>query len=497
MKVFTPNFSFDPLKIYSLSVVLIFLGCDRGKAHENLPPDTRLAIDAINLSGPNRLNSIVQMSWYGTDRDGYIVGYDISIDSISIPGVETNYNWKRTLKQDSTFNFSIPEGQDTTDIKLRVRSIDNEGLIDPTPASVNIPLKNSPPIALIDKATQSFGTNIGVLTYKWDATDPDGDETIQSAEFRFNEGSWFALNPNQSQVTFVLNEDLISPFQAELYYGNNSEPSYSEVTGIKIDSANIFQVRVTDIAGAISTADSALPVILTKPSSDLLFVSSQTSAITNLYSGWLSTIPIGFDILDLEANNGESRPYYWNPTFKHILSQYQKVLVVTNSDNALDPFTGVTQPLLAHMALALQQYCTNEGKLLTTTSFGPSTDLSPYLGSFPMNGIVTSSGQVRLVPDSAIIPQVTGSYPDLNPSSILIGISPIIPSADAEPFYRAQLTKLSGWQGDNIVGVRRKYLGDPNKINEVFFSVELHRVAASDTAIKLVLEQIIQYDFNW
>ena len=130
------------------------------------------------------------------------------------------------------------------------------------------------------------------------------------------------------------------------------------------------------------------------------------------------------------------------------------------------------------MALALQQYCTNEGKLLTTTAFGPSTDLSPYLGSFPMNGIVSSSGQVRLVPDSAIIPQVSGNYPDLNPSSILIGISPIIPSADAEPFYRAQLTKLSCWQGDNIVGVRRKYLGDPNKINEVFFSVELHRVAA-------------------
>ena len=129
MKVIVPIFSFHPLKILFLSMVLVFWGCDRGKANENLPPDTKLAIDSINLIGSNRLNSIVQMSWYGTDRDGYVVGYDISIDSISTPDGGTNYNWKRTFKQDSTFNFSIPEGQDTTDIKLRVRSIDNLSLI--------------------------------------------------------------------------------------------------------------------------------------------------------------------------------------------------------------------------------------------------------------------------------------------------------------------------------------------------------------------------------
>jgi hypothetical protein len=72
-----------------------------------------------------------------------------------------------------------------------------------------------------------------------------------------------------------------------------------------------------------------------------------------------------------------------------------------------------------------------------------------------------------------------------------------MPSADAEIFYRAQLTKLSGWQGDNVVGVRRKYLGNPNKINEVFFSLELHKVAANNSAISNLLEQILVYDFDW
>jgi len=134
---------------------------------------------------------------------------------------------------------------------------------------------------------------------------------------------------------------------------------------------------------------------------------------------------------------------------------------------------------------------------MTSTAFGPNTDFTPYIGAFPMDGIVTSSGQVRMVPDSALVPQVSGNYPDLHPSSIVIGISPLVASADADVFYRAQLTKLSGWQGDNLVAVRRKYLGNPAHINEVFFSVELHRVASSSQAMEDLLEQILVYDFAW
>lgn len=494
------KFSTYFLKVQILVCITVFTGCDRGSSVANNPPDTKLAIDAINLSGPNRLNSIVQMSWYGTDRDGYVVGYDISTDTNVYDtgnGPQIFYDWQKTTKQDSTFYFSIPEGQDTADIYLSVRSRDNEGAVDPTPASLIIPLKNSVPNLEIDQSTQSLGSQIGVLTYRWNGSDPDGDETIQSAEFRFNDGSWAELDPNENQITFVLNENLSNPFQAELYYGNDSEPEYSGVTGIKIDSANILQIRVTDIAGATSIPDSALPVILTKPNSNILLISGQTSSITNSYKSWLTSIPVNYDLIDFEENNGESRPYYWNPTFRHILNQYSKVITVTNSDNILDPLTGITQPLLAHMALSMQQYINSGGKIINTTSFGPSTDLTPYIGTFPISGVVSSTGQVRLVTDSSIVSQVGSNYPNLSPSSILIGISPVTPSADAEIFYRAQLTKLSGWQGDNVVGVRRKYLGNPNKINEVFFSLELHKVAANNSAISNLLEQILVYDFDW
>ena len=464
--------------------------CDRGEALGNQAPETHLAVKTIDRTGADRLNSKVTMSWYGTDIDGYVTGYELSIDGIS---------WKFTTSQDSTFLFAIPPGSDTADITMHVRAIDNYGDRDPSPALLVFPLKNAPPVAEVDAESQSLGTALGVLTYRWTATDPDGNETISGAEIRFNGGTWIPIDAKQSMLTFVLEPDLGGGMgaTASLYYGNALQAVLTSIDGLVENGSNILQVRIQDIAGAESEVDSALAVTLQRPSSDILLVSGQTASVTASFQGWLNALSLTYDVLDLNANSGEARPYFWNPTFRHILSQYDRVVAITNPDNALDPVTGATQPLLAHMAQGLQSFTSQGGKLLTTTSFGPNTDFTPYIGSFPMDGIVTSSGQVRLVPDSALVPQVTGPYPDLHPSSILIGISPLVPSADADIFYRAQLTKLSGWQGDNCVAVRRKYLGNPAHINEVFFSVELHRVAASSADMEDLLEQILVYDFAW
>ena len=81
--------------------------------------------------------------------------------------------------------FAIPPGSDTADITLHVRAIDNYGDRDPSPALLVFPLKNAPPVAEVDAESQSLGTALGVLTYRWTATDPDGNETISGAEIRF------------------------------------------------------------------------------------------------------------------------------------------------------------------------------------------------------------------------------------------------------------------------------------------------------------------------
>jgi hypothetical protein len=56
--------------ISSLCALFLFSSCKKGEAIENQAPETYTAISAINLSGENRLNSLVTLQWWGTDPDG-------------------------------------------------------------------------------------------------------------------------------------------------------------------------------------------------------------------------------------------------------------------------------------------------------------------------------------------------------------------------------------------------------------------------------------------
>ena len=58
--------------LWGLSAVLLIAGCRKGEIDRNGLPDTFISYEAINLSGQNRLNSSVSLTWYGTDGDGYI-----------------------------------------------------------------------------------------------------------------------------------------------------------------------------------------------------------------------------------------------------------------------------------------------------------------------------------------------------------------------------------------------------------------------------------------
>ena len=87
------------------------------------------------------------------------------------------------------------------------------------------------------------------------------------------------------------------------------------------------------------------------------------------------------------------------------------------------------------------------------------------------------------------------NYPNVFPNFVDFGVDPIIPSLDAEPFYRAKLTKLSGWNGDNLMGVRRR--NGSNQINQVFFSVELHKYNLNATNLNNLFDQILNNDLDW
>ncbi len=475
-------------KLIRITSLLLLLGaCDRGEPVANTPPETKIAIEEINLVGEDRLNSVVRLSWYGTDKDGYVVGYEISID---------NQPWKFTESQDSTFRFDIPAGQDSVDIQLAVRAIDNDSTRDATPAQLRIPLKNTPPVSTIEKDVQTQGTSIGVATYRWNATDQDGNETITEAEIRFNNGAWYPIPPNQKLITFVLDPNVSSgPTTAEVYFANDLTSQPQAIDGLEAGGSNTLYLRTKDIANSYSEVDTADAVTLVLPTSDILVISGQSTTVSASYQTALNNIGLNYDFLDYGINGGELQPAFWSPTVGHIINQYDKLFIHADAQVFQNQATGQTGPLLALMGPAVQEYTDIGKKILVTTSFGTLSDLSGIVGTYPISDVVRSSGLVRVYPDSTTYPLFdTASYPLLQSSNVLVGITPIVKTADAEEFYRTELTPLSGWQGDNLVGVRRKYQGN---VSQVFFSMELWRFNQSQQDLDDLLNQILNNDFDW
>jgi len=122
------------LSIRKLSIcifsLLAIVACKKGFDGEKTPqspPNTFMAVDSIHRVGADRLTTRVVANWWGTSEVGFVVGYEVSVDSMK--------TWQYTTRQDSAILLNIPLGSDSADIHIFVRAVDNLGQRDPSPAS--------------------------------------------------------------------------------------------------------------------------------------------------------------------------------------------------------------------------------------------------------------------------------------------------------------------------------------------------------------------------
>ncbi|MGK0638311.1 hypothetical protein [Schleiferia thermophila] len=463
--------------------------CKRGSFKENQPPVTQLFLNEINRVGENRLNSTVFLSWFGSDPDGYVVGYEFSLD------FET---WTYTTRTDSVFRFSITAGNDTDDINFWIRAVDNLGARDPNPAFLKIPLRNTPPVATIDRGAAPADTVRIAATFRWRATDADGDHTITKVQIKANDGDWVDVPRNSNLFTIVLRK----PYQtgvheADIYIDNARVPHVQAFDKIRYNDTNRVYIRAFDIANSVSLVDTSEVFVMVPASSDFLVIGGQPSNIWDIYRPIIELVSTGYDYLDLIRNQGKYRPKFWNPTFRHVIAQYSRLFIFTDPTNYQNPVTGQSASLLIFMAPAIADFNNIGGKSLVTTTLTANADITAFSIAYPIDGLVISGGQARLTADSTIF-SVQGTpqqYPAMKPQFVLTGLVPIVRSPDSEPFYRAQLTKLQGWQGDNLVGVRRR--NGQGQVQQVFFGVNLHHFAMDGNHLQTLLHQILNNDFNW
>ena len=157
-----------PLALVAMTVLLPLLaGCGlKGSVKPNLPPETSLFVQ-----GPvDVVNHVVHLYWYGTDTDGYIVGYQIRLTN---PADTVAPQWVNTARTDSLITVYTPNGY--TAPRFEVRAIDNTNQIDPTPAVEDFQFSNKPPtVSLLQKPT-SNDTSFATVSVTWSAGDIDGD----------------------------------------------------------------------------------------------------------------------------------------------------------------------------------------------------------------------------------------------------------------------------------------------------------------------------------
>lgn len=233
----------------------------------NQAPETHLFLNfPADSVLPDTTTSQQVLYWWGEDPDGEVVAYHVRWSFED--------TWSRTVAEDST--FFLPLQTIYKEFVFEIVAEDNEGLLDPSPATLTIPVANSTPeIEFTNNSNPSAGSNPNVThvtfptrTFAWTVSDLDGLETINHIRYRLDSTSvWNYVEGDISTITL-----------------DNIDPGY-----------HTFYVQAIDTAGSTSNL--------------LQFPDSTNSASPNK---WLVKEPVG-DILlidDYENDDGSTHTFY-------------------------------------------------------------------------------------------------------------------------------------------------------------------------------------------
>ena len=235
------------------------VACDAGfdgSPDGNVAPDTELSVRSTDLTedlGERRLVSTVELAWSGTDPDGIVAAYDVrAYQRGETPAPEAG--WARTTRRDSTILLPIPLGQDTANVTVEVRAVDNDGAVDETPAQTVFPIRNSDPAFSLSRTEVPAETSWPVLSFAFAASDPDGDLNLAAVEVVLNDtlGAVQRLPADATFVTLVADDPGALVTDARVFVGRGFTSTDLVLPGLQLDADNRVYFRAVDQAGATS-----------------------------------------------------------------------------------------------------------------------------------------------------------------------------------------------------------------------------------------------------
>lgn len=371
---------------------------------ENMPPQTYLSIFPDSTIAPG--STLITIRWWGDDPDGFITGFRVSFDSV---------DWGYTTNNDSTFALSI-NGSDST-FRFFVSAVDDQGLIDPTPASNLYPVVNSAPVVTFEAGTELPDTSFTIASFKWIGTDPDGDENIASYLWSLNDTVNFRRVP-ASITLLTLNSD----------------------SGIIANANNVFYLRAEDEAGALS------PIVRMPDTSRTWHVKAVTSKIlmvrdipsanlvtaTQYFANTLDTI--NYDMIDIKSNNGALIPKIVNPMWVETLGLFDVVFWVGGTGSVANA---------ANFSLAQESlpfYLLDGGRVFFSSGFqGVGVSGQGSLINFaPVDSVTSCTIPFINITDSNLT-KVDNSYPVIGSSSLITAVKGVYtPAQVIYTFFNGQ-----------------------------------------------------------
>ncbi len=214
-------------------------------------PTPGLIWDTLTFAFTTITTSKQQLHWWGEDKDGDIIGYKYKWSSDSV--------WTFTTEEEGV--FYVPIRTDLDVFSFEVKAVDNDSLVDATPAKLTVPIRNSSPEIsfryrsnpFVDDIQSDTSLTFPTRTFVWDLTDQDGIETITYIYYALDDTCdtcWTQLDAAAySSITltdlaigyhrFFIKAKDIAGAESEIIYfpddTNPNEPGFWRVMSIKGD----------------------------------------------------------------------------------------------------------------------------------------------------------------------------------------------------------------------------------------------------------------------
>jgi len=169
-----------PRLLIGAAASLLAAGCEvsPGEPIANTPPETYLNISGASV---DTTGYVLDLAWWGADRDGDVAYYEFRLDSLWSPAPEDTLvpgetRWVRTRRRERS--FVVPVRGHARSATFTVLAVDDAGAKDPTPVVQTFHVRNAAPVVRFGEDLALPARSLPAVTFSLAATDADGDDTV-------------------------------------------------------------------------------------------------------------------------------------------------------------------------------------------------------------------------------------------------------------------------------------------------------------------------------